>query len=114
MRLQWGVLPFLLVFFFSSGKGEEKSMEDRWCSLDKLQHFSSSFYLTVTAYYYLNKFDGFPSEDARCYSAVLTLNLGLGKELYDKCWKKTFFSGKDLVADFLGVLLGLIFINNFT
>ncbi|MBO8151264.1 MAG: DUF2279 domain-containing protein [Candidatus Marinimicrobia bacterium] len=114
MKLWCGFLFVLLMVFVSPGRGEENNREDRWGSIDKLQHFSSSFYLTVTAYYYLNKFDGVPPKDAGCYSAVLTLNMGLGKELYDKYWKKTFFSGKDFVADLLGVLFGLIFVENFT
>jgi uncharacterized protein YfiM (DUF2279 family) len=44
----------------------------------------------------------------RRYSAAIVVTLSVGKEVYDKRVKKTFFSFKDLVYDLAGVALGLL------
>lgn len=40
---------------------------------------------------------------------LITLGIGIGKELYDKYVKKTMFDVKDLIADIVGILIGGIF-----
>lgn len=41
-------------------------------------------------------------------AAIITLTIGIGKEVYDKVSKKGWAEWKDLVADCIGVLIGIL------
>ena len=42
------------------------------------------------------------------WAGVITLVIGVGKELYDKVSKKGHAEWKDLVADLVGILIGVL------
>ena len=67
---------------------------------DKIYHFSVSF-LLMLVFYFLTK-------DAN-KSAILTILIGIGKEIYDTKKKKpTGFSFYDIIADGAGILTALM------
>lgn len=83
----------------------------KWASFDKLQHVTFSFLMTIGAQYTLvDKFD-VSSASAIPVSAGSSLAVGVAKELYDR--QRTDggrFDIRDLVADLVGVTLGVALI----
>lgn len=68
---------------------------------DKLLHIVISFSLLIILYYYLEL----------SYMAALLLTIGIGiiKELYDK-YNITGFNRQDVIANFIGIIIGSLFI----
>ncbi len=95
----------------SSLAASEASAQSPWASFDKLQHVTFSFLMTIGAQYTLvNKFD-VSSASATPVSAGSSLAVGVAKELYDKHRSPSGrFDGRDLVADLVGVTLGVVLI----
>jgi uncharacterized protein YfiM (DUF2279 family) len=81
---------------------------DKWLALDKLKHFSTSFYLTTTAFYGQNRILDEKSGTAHFKSATLTISLGILKEIRDSRQKGNIFSWRDLAADALGAGAALL------
>lgn len=114
---------FLLLLFLPQichGKNEDKikffneeescdtsKICDKWLAWDKVEHFGVSAYLFVISYKIYHDFYHNHKESSLYFSGGLTFGLGVGKEFYDKGRPKGKFSYKDLVADALGIGLGL-------
>ena len=80
-------------------------IKDSWIAIDKLQHLSYSFFISLGCQYVpVNKMD-INEPDALPISSTASFGLGLLKELNDKKGKSGFFSYKDMVANFLGIFL---------
>jgi len=75
---------------------------DRWLAMDKLKHFSTSFYMTTTAFYGQNRIFNVSTEKAHVKAVGLTISLGMLKEIRDSRQKNNCFSWRDLAADILG------------
>jgi len=75
---------------------------------DKLKHLMVSTFLTGIGYRL--SYDGFdcPQDRSRVVASSITFSIGLGKELRDQAQKGDTFSFKDLVADLLGIGMGLL------
>jgi uncharacterized protein YfiM (DUF2279 family) len=86
----------------------EGQKEDRCLGEDKLKHLMVSTFLTGIGYRL--SYDGFdwPQDRSRVVASSITLSIGLGKELKDQVQKGDTFSFKDLVADLLGIGMGLL------
>lgn len=84
---------------------------DEWFALDKIQHFTTSMYLTTTAYYFQNREFRISEKNSKTNSIYISLSFGIGKEIWD-LHKDNLFSVKDLIADMAGILTGLIIVNN--
>ena len=85
--------------------GEKKSeVKDDWIAIDKLQHFSYSLFISLGCQYVLvNKMNN--TEDYSLpISSALSFSTGLLKELNDQRGKNGYFSLKDMVANFGGIL----------
>jgi uncharacterized protein YfiM (DUF2279 family) len=82
-------------------------VSDKWIARDKLEHFGVSAFLSGVSYSVFRDFYNNDRKSSVCLSAGLTFSLGLGKELYDQKTPRGRFSYKDLVADVLGMGLGL-------
>ena len=85
--------------------GEKKSeVKDDWIAIDKLQHFSYSLLISLGCQYVLvNKMNN--TEDYSLpISSALSFSTGLLKELNDQRGKNGYFSLKDMVANFGGIL----------
>ena len=87
------------------------SQPSKWASFDKLQHVTFSFLMTIGAQYTLvEKFD-VSSASAMPVSAGSSLAVGVAKELYDRQRTESGrFDVRDLVADLVGVTLGVALI----
>jgi len=97
----------------SLGTQEEYSVPlpaspDKWISRDKFHHFSYSFGITGLSYHIYHCQLNNPNPGARYFSISLTSFVGISKELYDKFYKKSNFSYKDLVADASGIILATL------
>ncbi len=90
MRFAVNILFAFLIFssFFPK--------RDPWFARDKVLHFSVSFTIYNFAYV---------GSGSNAKSAVITLSIGIFKEIVDLTIRKTGFSYKDLIYDILGVLV---------
>lgn len=85
---------------------ERERRHDPWFGYDKALHFGISFLITVgTQYALVNKLS-VAERSALPFSSGFALSMGLGKELYDLYHgPRRYFSGRDMVVNFAGVLL---------
>ncbi|OGC76687.1 MAG: hypothetical protein A2145_06425 [candidate division Zixibacteria bacterium RBG_16_40_9] len=104
------VLIFLLLF--STASAQEKAAKDKWLSFDKFQHFFLSTHLTVLSYEIYHRSYHNTKESSKYFSSGLVVTVGIGKEVLDSRKPKGKFNFKDLVADGLGIILGLTIANN--
>jgi uncharacterized protein YfiM (DUF2279 family) len=82
-------------------------VSDKWFAWDKVEHLGVSAFLSGVSYRVFRDFYYNKKESSVYFSASLTFSAGLGKEFYDLKTPQGRFSYKDLVADILGVGLGL-------
>jgi len=80
---------------------------DKWIGWDKAEHLGVSAFLSGVSYSVFRDFYHNHQESSIYFSAALTFSAGLGKEFYDKKTPRGSFSYKDLIADILGIGLGL-------
>lgn len=71
---------------------------NRFFTEDKLKHIVVSAIIMVALSLVLPKW----------VAAMITLSIGIGKEVYDKMSKKGWAEWKDLVADCIGILIGVL------
>jgi uncharacterized protein YfiM (DUF2279 family) len=95
-------------FLYENEKSDTLKVCDRWFAWDKVEHFGISAFLSATSYKILRDFYNNHKESALYFSGGLTFSLGLGKEVYDQKKPNGKFSYKDLVADVLGIGIGLL------
>lgn len=113
---------FLLLFLHQISHGESESeisllneneesdtlkIYDKWLAWDKVEHFGVSTYLSAISYKIYHDFYHNHKESSLYFSGGLTFSLGLGKEVYDEKRPNGKFSYKDLIADILGIGVGL-------
>jgi uncharacterized protein YfiM (DUF2279 family) len=105
---------FLFLFLHQISNAESQSKKsdtlktcDRWLAWDKVEHLGISAYLSVVSYKIYHDFYHNRKKSSLYFSGGLTFSLGLGKEVYDEKRPNGKFSYKDLVADVLGIGLGL-------
>jgi uncharacterized protein YfiM (DUF2279 family) len=94
-------------FFHENKNSDTLKTCDRWLAWDKVEHFGVSAYLSVVSYKIYHDFYHNHKKSSLCFSGGLTFSLGLGKEVYDEKKPSGDFSYKDLVADILGIGMGL-------
>jgi uncharacterized protein YfiM (DUF2279 family) len=92
---------------FHPAKKDTLNIPDKWLAWDKLEHLGVSTFFSATLYNVSHDFYYNDQESSIYLSSGLTFSLGLGKEFYDRKIRKGKFSYKDLVADILGIGLGL-------
>jgi uncharacterized protein YfiM (DUF2279 family) len=91
-----------------SDSSSKQEIPDEWLAWDKAEHLGVSAFLSGVAYSVFHDFYGNDKESSIYFSASLTLGLGLGKEFSDRKRPGGRFSYKDLVADIVGIGLGLL------
>ncbi|MCK4427022.1 MAG: hypothetical protein KAW16_00910 [candidate division Zixibacteria bacterium] len=94
-------------FLNENGESDTLKISDRWLAWDKVEHFGVSAYLSAVSYKVYHDFYHNHKESSLYFSFSLTFSLGLGKEVYDQRRPNGKFSYKDLVADILGIGVGL-------
>ena len=77
--------------------------EDRWLGQDKLLHLSLSSALVSTLYHLHRCEWGHSTNSSQIFAAQVTISLGIAKEMNDP-----EFSYRDLLADLVGITVGLI------
>ena len=97
-------------FGFDLGNVLPNKKKDPWFAIDKLKHLSSSFMVTTTSYYIQNRIAGIPKNQSINTAGIITISLGIGKELNDRRKPKGMFSIRDLITDAMGVCLAITFI----
>ena len=88
------------------------TVSDSWFSRDKAHHFLTSAFLTTAGYYYSRELNNFSNFKSQQHGISLSLSLGLIKEIRDGIQKNNSFSWKDLVADILGIAVGLALVSD--
>ncbi len=81
---------------------------DRWLAEDKYRHFWGSAFAAGFGFTVLRYWEHVSPREALFLSGGLSFSLGLGKELHDKYARAGCASWKDLTADFLGMVLGMV------
>jgi len=82
-----------------------KQVEDNWWGEDKAAHFILSG-VTSAVIAKAAKDDGQDNCDAALIGITVTLSLGAAKESYDKRYKKTLYSSRDMIWNLAGSTLG--------
>ena len=120
----------LVVFFFTSiafgknsnffgavnievenSENENPEVKDDWIAIDKLQHFSYSLLISLGCQYALvNKMNN-TEKSSLPISSAFSFSAGLLKELNDQKGKNGYFSLKDMIANFGGIIVAAIVIN---
>ena len=92
--------------------GEKKpKVKDDWIAIDKVQHFSYSLLISLGCQYILvNKMNN-TEKSSLPISSAFSFSAGLLKELNDQKGKNGYFSLKDMVANFGGIIVAAIVIN---
>ncbi len=103
-------LLFCHTFGFDHGNVLPDKQKDPWFAIDKLKHLSSSFMVTTTGYYIQNKISGIPKDQSINTAGIITISLGIGKEINDRRKPRGMFSIRDLITDAMGVCLAITFI----
>ena len=87
--------------------------ENLWDShRDKPIHFAGSVVTTVWLTGFNENIINMEKSEAIIYGSIMTLNLGLLKELNDKYISNTHWDWCDVLADCAGIAVGVIFYNN--
>jgi uncharacterized protein YfiM (DUF2279 family) len=94
-------------FLKENEESDTVKIYDTWLAWDKLEHFGVSAYLSCVSYKIYHDFYHNHKESSLYFSGGFTFSLGLGKEVHDQKKPHGKFSYKDLVADILGIGLGL-------
>lgn len=90
---------------------KKPEVKDDWIAIDKVQHFSYSLLISLGCQYVLvNKMKN-TEKSSLPISSAFSFSTGLLKELNDQKGKDGFFSFKDMVANFVGIMVGAIIIN---
>ena len=92
----------------SFGGEEKKKTDDRWFSADKGYHVVGSLIsTTLIGQISLRGFDN-SKEKSKAIGASTTFTLGLFKEIHDSQKPNNYFSWKDLAANGVGIIVGII------
>ncbi len=109
------VFTFILIISCSCWSQEiiqplKTHQKDPWFGMDKLKHLSSAFMFTTTGYYIQHKIVQLDENQSTVNSGLITISLGLGKEISDAYKPEGYFSLRDLLADSAGIALAIMFI----
>ena len=107
-QLSWGDTGCDVSISFHSPQPDTLKISDKWFARDKLEHLGVSAFLSGVSYCVFRDFYYNNQESSIYFSASLTFSAGLGKEFHDLKTPRGSFSYKDLVADILGIGLGLL------
>ncbi len=93
---------------FHPSQPDTTKIQDKWLAWDKAEHLGVSALFSGTLYSVFHDFYNNDRKSSIYLSSSLTFSLGLGKEFYDRRTPRNKFSYKDLVADILGIGIGLL------
>ncbi|MBN2425962.1 MAG: DUF2279 domain-containing protein [Calditrichaceae bacterium] len=85
--------------------------KDTWTGLDKGYHLVGSMIFMIGTAKGFQQYTSCDHQQSVIYGSGITLSLGMGKEIYDSKQKDNHFSYKDLVADIIGLAIGILILN---
>jgi uncharacterized protein YfiM (DUF2279 family) len=98
----------LKTYLNSFQKGNNPQKEDQWFSPDKGYHVMGSLIGTTLIGQISIRGFGNSVENSKVIGACTTLALGFSKEIYDSGKSQNYFSWKDLTANGVGIIIGII------
>jgi uncharacterized protein YfiM (DUF2279 family) len=101
----------LKVYFQSFEKGKKMESQDRWLSPDKGYHVMGSMIGTTLVGQISLRGFGNSVEKSQAIGAGATFTLGFVKEIFDSNKPQNCFSWKDLTANGVGIIIGIILIS---
>jgi len=91
-----------------SSQTELKTIRDPWLGTDKAVHFVGSMIATVGSGVFLQGTKQYSRKHAIYVGLGFNFTLGLGKELIDSRQPHNHFSYKDLAANIVGSIVGVL------
>ena len=92
-------------------KNTNPEVKDDWIAIDKLQHFSYSLLISLGCQYVLvNKMYN-TEKSSLPISSAFSFSAGLLKEFNDQKGKNGYFSLRDMIANFGGIIMAAFVIN---
>lgn len=88
---------------YGPSPADTMAARDRWIARDKALHVSVSGLLTLSAQYLFERKAGWGRHDALPVAVGSAAAVGVAKEVYDSTQPTETASGKDLVADMVGI-----------
>ena len=86
-------------------------IRDNWFSEDKARHVAGSMIATTfSAQIAMRRFN-LSHKEAIQYGIGITFSFGLAKEVFDHTRPNNFFSWKDLIANVVGITIGVMLLN---
>ncbi len=85
-----------------------REFQDRWIARDKALHLGASAAIVGLVYHSYHCQFRNPESDSRVLAVSVSTGCGIGKELWDLRKSPRGLSWKDLVANGVGVLLGVL------
>jgi uncharacterized protein YfiM (DUF2279 family) len=105
-------IPLRLKNYFETfEKGKKTAVQDHWFTADKGYHVMGSMISTTFLGQVSMRGYNRSIETSKLIGAGTTFTLGLAKEIYDSRQPQNYFSWKDLAANGVGILLGIILIS---
>ena len=106
------IILMILLFGFTKAEQDPTKviLNDPWIAYDKFLHLSVSASIVISTQYTLEKKMNYKPEDAIWISASISAINGILKELWDNTQPNGFISKKDILANIIGIVLGVIII----
>ena len=92
-------------------KSDMPFVSDKWFARDKAHHLMASAFLAGFGYYAAKQEINQSRIASQQIAIGFSFSLGLAKEAYDKYGRGGNASAKDIVADIVGITLGMVLIN---
>ena len=87
------------------------SDKDPWFGMDKAKHAGAAMVITGITQYKLHHQLEMSSALSRTAAISFTFSLGVLKEMHDQRQPNNFFSCRDIIANSLGIALGVLLFN---
>jgi putative lipoprotein len=101
--------PKSLVYYMQSFQREKDyELKDIWFAQDKARHLIGSLYGTVLIGQVGKRFGEYSLSKSNTIAVGSVFIFGLAKEIYDAQKPTNFFSWKDITANAVGILIGII------
>lgn len=84
---------------------------DSWFGKDKVDHFLVSSFLTAGSFYLIKEEQNLSQQKSMILSIGFAFSLGIAKEIRDGLMRSNAASVKDVVADILGIGIGVFLFN---
>lgn len=99
---------FIVLFLLLILTQQVNATQDGWIAKDKLLHIIHSAALVGLSYHIYHCQFRNPEYNSKVFAASFTGICGFAKELHDGKKESSKFSAKDMVANFIGIGIGIL------